>query len=78
MSDPQNTERRPRREGAPVRRRPAKGEVAVVDTTDSDFLRRFVTEQGKILPIRLTGLTAKQQRQLKHGIRRARTLGLLP
>ncbi len=77
MSDPQNTERRPRREGAPVRRRPAKGEVAVVDTTDADFLRRFVTEQGKILPIRLTGLTAKQQRQLKRGIRRARVLGLM-
>ena len=76
MSMSQDSERRPRRD-APVRRRPAKGEVAVVDTTDADFLRRFVTEQGKILPIRLTGLTAKQQRQLKRGIRRARTLGFL-
>lgn len=76
MSMSQDTERRPRRD-APVRRRPAPGEVAVVDVNDPDFLRRFVTEQGKILPIRLTGLTAKQQRQLKHGIRRARTLGLL-
>lgn len=76
MRTSQDTERRTRRD-APARRRPAKGEVAVVDVNDPDFLRRFVTEQGKILPIRLTGLTAKQQRQLRNGIRRARTLGLL-
>ncbi len=60
-----------------VLRRPPRGEVTVVDVTDPEFLRRFVTEQGKILPIRLTNLSAKQQRELKKGIRRARSVGLM-
>ena len=51
-------------------------DASVVDINDPDFLRRFVTEQGKILPIRTSGLTAAQQRKLKTGIRRARNLGL--
>lgn len=63
------------REPMPPRRRPAEGDVTVVDTNDPDFLRRFVTEQGKILPQRLSGLSAKQQRKLKLGVRRARTMG---
>jgi small subunit ribosomal protein S18 len=48
-----------------------------VDINDPEFLRRYVTEQGKILPIRITGLNAKQQRKLKQGVRRARNMGLL-
>lgn len=63
------------REPMPTRRRPAEGDVTVVDINDPDFLRRFVTEQGKILPQRLSGLSAKQQRKLKLGVRRARTMG---
>jgi len=59
------------------RRRPAEGEVTFVDANDPEFLRRFVTEQGKILPQRHSGLSAKQQRQLKRGVRRARTMGLM-
>ena len=50
---------------------------AVVDTNDIDFLRRFVTEYGKIIPARLTGVTAAQQRDIKLGVRRARNMGLL-
>jgi len=50
---------------------------AVVDTNDVDFLRRFVTEYGKIIPSRLTGVTAMQQRDIKRGVRRARNMGLL-
>lgn len=50
---------------------------AVVDTNDVDFLRRFVTEYGKIVPSRLTGVTAQQQRDIKRGVRRARNMGLL-
>lgn len=50
---------------------------AVVDTNDVDFLRRFVTEYGKIIPSRLTGITAAQQRDIKRGVRRARNMGLL-
>ncbi len=49
----------------------------VVDSNDVDFLRRFVTEYGKIIPSRLTGVTAAQQRDIKRGVRRARNMGLL-
>ena len=51
--------------------------VKDIDETDYDFLRKFVTEHGKIIPARLTGANAKQQRQLKRAIRRARVMGLL-
>lgn len=51
--------------------------VKDIDINDFEFLKRFVTEHGKIIPARLTGATAKQQRQIKHGVRRARTMGLL-
>lgn len=60
-----------------TRRRAPEGDVTVVDISDPDFLRRFVTDQGKILPQRLSGLNAKQQRKLKLGVRRARTMGQL-
>lgn len=49
-----------------------------IDYKDVDLLRKFVTERGKILPRRLTGLTAKQQRDLTVAIKRARLLALLP
>ncbi len=45
--------------------------------TDVELLKKFVTERGKILPRRITGLTAKQQRELSTAIKRARILGLL-
>ncbi|MGD1901500.1 MAG: 30S ribosomal protein S18 [Geitlerinemataceae cyanobacterium] len=49
-----------------------------IDYKDVDLLRKFVTERGKILPRRITGLTAKQQRDLTTAIKRARLLALLP
>ncbi len=49
-----------------------------IDYKDIDLLRKFVTERGKILPRRLTGLTAKQQRDLTLAIKRARVVALLP
>jgi small subunit ribosomal protein S18 len=49
-----------------------------IDYKDVDLLRKFVTERGKILPRRITGLTAKQQRDLTQSIKRARILALLP
>lgn len=49
-----------------------------IDYKDVDLLRKFVTERGKILPRRITGLTAKQQRALTQSIKRARILALLP
>lgn len=49
-----------------------------IDYKDVDLLRKFVTERGKILPRRITGLTAKQQRDLTRAIKRARIVALLP
>jgi small subunit ribosomal protein S18 len=49
-----------------------------IDYKDIDLLRRFITERGKILPRRITGLTAKQQRDLTQSVKRARVLALLP
>jgi small subunit ribosomal protein S18 len=49
-----------------------------IDYKDVDLLRKFITERGKILPRRITGLTAKQQRELTRAIKRARVLALLP
>lgn len=48
-----------------------------IGSQDYDLLRRFVTEHGKIIPSRLTGACAKQQRQIKRGVRRARQMGLM-
>lgn len=49
-----------------------------IDYKDVDLLRKFVTERGKILPRRITGLTSQQQRDLTTAIKRARVLALLP
>lgn len=47
-----------------------------IDINDADFVNKFVTEHGKIIPARLTGASAKQQRRIKRGVRRARQVGL--
>lgn len=52
--------------------------VKEIKSTDYELLRKFMTEHGKVLPARSIGATSKQQRQIKRGIRRARTMGLLP
>ncbi|AFY71649.1 SSU ribosomal protein S18P [Thalassoporum mexicanum PCC 7367] len=49
-----------------------------IDYKDVDLLRRFITERGKILPRRITGLTAKQQRRLTTAVKRSRIMALLP
>jgi small subunit ribosomal protein S18 len=48
------------------------------DYKDPQTLRHFVTERGKIVPRRISGLTAKQQRALTRAIKRARIIALLP
>ena len=61
-----------------VRRRSRHLEnVKRVNPSEYDLLRQFVTEHGKIMPARLTGASAKQQRQIKRGVRRARVMGIL-
>jgi len=48
------------------------------DYKDVRIISRFITERGKIVPRRLSGVTAKNQRKLAIAIKRARHLGLLP
>ena len=45
---------------------------------DIDLLKLFITEQGKIIPRRATGITVQQQRKIAKAIKRARILSLLP
>ncbi len=52
--------------------------VTTIDYKDHELLRKFMTERGKIMPRRLTGTTALQQRQIRRAIGRARVMGLLP
>ena len=49
-----------------------------IDYKDIDLLKLFITEQGKILPRRATGVTVQQQRKIAKAIKRARSLALLP
>ena len=49
-----------------------------IDYKDEKRLGRFVSEQGKIIPKRITGTCAKHQRQLVQAIKRARHLALIP
>ena len=49
-----------------------------IDYKESDTLRRFITERGKILPRRITGTCAKHQRALAMAIKQARSIALLP
>ena len=49
-----------------------------IDYKDIDLLRLFITDQGKILPRRATGVTVQQQRKLAKAIKRARILSLFP
>ena len=52
--------------------------VEWIDYKDVDLLKDFVTDNGKIIPARLTGTSARYQRQLDVAIKRARFLALLP
>jgi small subunit ribosomal protein S18 len=49
-----------------------------IDYKDTKQLQKFLTDQGKIIPRRITGLTAKQHRELVVAIKRARHLAILP
>jgi small subunit ribosomal protein S18 len=52
--------------------------IRYIDYKDVKLLQRYVTEQGKIIPKRITGTSAKYQRQLALAIKRARHMALLP
>jgi small subunit ribosomal protein S18 len=55
-----------------------KSGIKYVDYKDPDFLIKFVNEQGKILPRRITGTSAKFQKKVNKAIKRARHLAILP
>jgi small subunit ribosomal protein S18 len=74
----QDGQLRQRRNDPPRRKRnPLKG-IEYVDYTNTKLLTRFINDQGKILPKRITGVTAKQQRAVTRAIKYARHLALLP
>ena len=52
--------------------------IKYVDYKDADFLMRFVNEQGKLLPRRVTGTSLKYQRKVSQAVKRARHLALMP
>ena len=49
-----------------------------IDYKDVRLLQRYISERGKIVPSRITAVSAKKQRELARAIKRARILGLLP
>ena len=71
----QTTKQQPRKKKAdPLKSRGIK----YIDFKDVKLLSRFVNEQGKILPSRITGINSKMQRKLTTAIKRARHLALMP
>lgn len=76
------------REGSSMKRRPMRrrkkvcvycvDKNAVIDYKDTNKLKRYISERGKILPRRITGTCAKHQRALTVAIKRARHVSLMP
>ncbi|AIG64989.1 30S ribosomal protein S18 [Weissella tructae] len=71
-----------RRSGGPRRRRKvdfiAANHIEYVDYKNTELLERFISDNGKILPRRVTGTSAKNQRKVTAAVKRARIMGLLP
>ena len=55
-----------------------KNKIKFIDYKDAEFLKKFLNEQGKILPRRITGTSLKYQRKVAKAVKRARHLALLP
>jgi small subunit ribosomal protein S18 len=55
-----------------------KSGIKYIDYKDPNFLLKFVNEQGKILPRRLTGTSIKYQRKVSQAVKRARHIALMP
>ena len=55
-----------------------KNKITYIDYKDVELLKRFVSANGKIIPRRVTGTSAKNQRMLAVAIKRAREMALLP
>lgn len=71
--------RKPERTPAKSRPNPLEqAGITYIDYKDTDLLRRFVSDRGKIRSRRVTRVTAQQQRQLARAIKNAREMALLP
>ena len=55
-----------------------KSGIKYIDYKDADFLMKFLNEQGKILPRRITGTSLKFQRKVSQAVKRARHIAILP
>ena len=55
-----------------------KNGIKYLDYKDANFLLKFINDQGKILPRRLTGTSLKYQRKVAQAVKRARHIGILP
>jgi small subunit ribosomal protein S18 len=77
MQSPAGGQRRPfyrRRKTCPF----SGDNAPQIDYKDVRLLQRFISERGKIVPSRITAVSARKQRELAKAIKRARFLGLLP
>ncbi|MFN7038618.1 MAG: 30S ribosomal protein S18 [Alphaproteobacteria bacterium] len=63
-----------RRRGCPL----SEANSPEIDYKDIKLLSKFISERGRILPARITSVSAKKQRDLKRALKRARALALLP
>lgn len=76
--------RKPREDGGDFRGKKRKGcpftetGIREIDYKDVETLNKFITERGKILPRRITGVSAFHQKRLALAIKRARMMALLP
>jgi small subunit ribosomal protein S18 len=59
------------------KKNPLQG-VTYIDYKDTDLLRKFISDRGKIRSRRVTGVTVQQQKQLARAIKNAREMALLP
>ena len=55
-----------------------KAKIKFIDYKDPEFLKKFLNEQGKILPRRITGTSVKYHKKVATAVKRARHLALLP
>lgn len=74
-SDDSRIEKMPRRF---QRRRQNQIVPDYIDWKDIDYLKRFIPERGKIMPRRISGVSAKDQRRISRAIKRARSMALIP
>ena len=71
-------DRRPRRPAQSALFKRTAEKIEWIDHKDVDLLKDFISDTGKLIPARLTGTSAKYQRQLSTAVKRARFLALLP